>query len=84
MEADWVNDALPRLRFVDVQRLSGGQIINKTRELSCQTPKAITNTVMHDSAQKKNTEETISSARKRYLARKATKTKQKEQSTTYT
>ncbi|GMH34180.1 hypothetical protein BSKO_02014 [Bryopsis sp. KO-2023] len=80
VEGEWVRDLLPRIRDVDVKRLSGGATTDTRKEALLSSPSGTTSkntkTPAGEVHGRRNSDLALSDARKRYLERKAAKSKQ--------
>lgn len=77
MESDWVSAVLPRLEVADIRRLSNGHIrgMNQEQKIDEGLSKSSMVTSKKESLQRRNDNTSISNARKRFLERKAAKSK---------
>lgn len=76
IEAEWAEEVLPKLRNVDVERLSGGATAAKAAAQSV-SPVADVSSLAEVNLQviRKNDAAAVGAARERFLARKAAKRK---------
>ncbi len=78
MESEWVEDILPKLRNIDVERLSGGMTTKKAAKRAAivgeLSEKQVVKNVLVANA-RKNDLAAVDAARQRYLVRKSEKKK---------
>lgn len=78
MESEWVEDVLPMLRNIDVERLSGGVTTRKAAKRAAIAGQVTETAAARDlpaGVPRKNDPAAVDAARQRYLARKSEKRK---------
>lgn len=77
MESDWVSAVLPRLEVADIKRLSDGHIrgTNQEQQVNKGLNRPSVMASKKEVLQRRNDSTSISNARKRFMERRAAKTK---------